>query len=460
MLDPDVRKRLDANNTRLDQLYLRKLNQNPVELNYQLSYKKLLLTAEDIRQKNVEACTSRPSLTSNDIEDLLDPILFLQERNGSFQNPFDRDTKKLRSGDAGLFLDDKTKARLQIEAYFRPNLHAIAFPSVDDVVESTDTAEVVKKIKLSREHDLLPTEKIRRNMESEFQCCHMEKKYRGYGRNRKYFMVKCQNKAAVGHLRCPMHLGMPASDPKAAINLLYSHEDMLNSKKYQLLANVSIFLPIKKDDPLFRYPMSMEIQDHLHQKDVVNFQILAEEMFKWWHESKENPRKRFPEQDFRLKFGNHTPHASWYHVSERMKFHLLEVAPNQEMPSSIGPYVEFLRFITKKTGWFQYTGGDEDFIPSNDNESWVKPMHPKDDFKGDQIYYNAEAWPNSPNWFNYSKPLELNPQTGIIANEIPLYNMDVDSSLKIDEAACAHVRMTSFAMDNKYSMINTEVSNS
>ena len=459
LLDPQVRQRLDANNTRLDQVYLRKLNQNPVELKYQLRFKKLLLTADKIRQENVAACTSHPTLTSNDIEDLLDPILFRFPRNKSFPSWYDYENpqKMLRSGEAALFLDSQTKTRLQIEAYFRPNLHAIAYPSADDVIESTDTSEVLQKIKLSREHDLLPTEKIRRSMESEFQCCHVEKKQRGYGRSRKYVMLKCQNKAAVGHLRCPMHLGMPASDPKAVINLLYSHEDLINSKKYQLLENVSIFIPLKKDDPYLRYPMSMEILDHMHQKEVVNFQILAEEMFQWWHQQRNNPQAKFPEQEFRHKFGNHAPHASWYHVSERMKFHMLELAPNQELPDSIEYYVEFLRFLTKKSGWFQYINGDDDFIPTNDNLSWAKPTNPKEDFKGDQIYYNAEVWPNAPNWFNYSKPLELNPQTGVIANEIPLYVLDVDNTLKLDEAACVHVRMTAHANDNKYGMINTEV---
>ena len=444
---------------RLDQAYLRKLNQNPVELKYQLQFKKLLLTAEKIRKENVEACTSNPTLTSNDIEDLMDPVIFRQERNSLYPSWYDRNDpqKNLRSGEAALFMDSKSKARLQIEAFFRPNLHAIAYPSADDVVESTDTTEVLQKIKLSREHDLLPTEKIRRNMESEFQCCHVEKKQRGYGRNRKYMMLKCVNKAAVGHLRCPMHLGMPATDPKAVVNLLYSHEELLNSKKYQLLDNAFIFIPLQKDDPYLRYPMSMEILDHMHQKDMVNFQILAEDIFSWWQKKKNIPDAKFPEEDFRYKFGNHAPHASWYHVAERMKFHMLELAPNQEMPESMEYYVEYLRFLTKKSGWFQYMGGNDDFIPSNDNSSWVKPMNPKEDFKGDQIYYNAEVWPNSPNWFNYSKPLELNPQTGIIANEIPLYVLDVDNTLKIDDAACAHVRMTAHANDNKYSMINTEV---
>ena len=239
--------------------------------------------------------------------------------------------------------------------------------------------------------------------------------------------------------------------------LLYSQEEMVNSKPYQLLFNVTIQLPFKKEAAHQRHQMSMEILDHMHQKDAINFQIVAEEIAKWWKKKLNDRNLPFPEEIFRQKFGSHAPQASWFHIAERMKFQIMELNPNMPFPDTTEYYVEFLKFLSKKSGWFQYINGDADFIPSNDARSWVKPSSPKPDFQGNQIYYNAEVFPNTPNWFNYNKPLELNPQTGIIANELPLYVLDIDHSLKLDEVACIHVRMTSYANDNKYTMINTDL---
>ena len=113
-----------------------------------------------------------------------------------------------------MFLDQKTKNRLRLEAQFRPNLHNIAMPSMDYVAETTDTEAVLQKIERSRLQDLLPLEKIQKGMESEFQCCHVERKTRGYGVTRRVFTIQCKNKAMAGNLRCPLHIGTPISDPK------------------------------------------------------------------------------------------------------------------------------------------------------------------------------------------------------------------------------------------------------
>ena len=203
--------------------------------------------------------------------------------------------------------------------------------------------------------------------------------------------------------------------------MLFSQEEMANSKKYKLLDGVSIFLPLKKEAPHQRYPLSMDIQDHLHQKDVVNFHHLVEEMAKWWKKSVQNPTAKFPEGEFRARFGSHAPQPSWYHVSETMKFQICEFSPNQKLPESLENFEEFLRFWSKKSGWFKYTGGPSDFLPANDRDSWVKAMAPKKTWTGTKVYYNAEVCPNTPEWFNYNRPLEMNPQTGVLGNNIPLY---------------------------------------
>lgn len=101
-----------------------------------------------------------------------------------------------------------------MEAQFRPNLHTIAAPSMDYVAETTDTESVLKIIEKSRNQDLLPLEKIQKGMESEFQCCHVERKSRGYGVNRRNLTIQCKNKAMAGNLRCPIHIGTPITDPK------------------------------------------------------------------------------------------------------------------------------------------------------------------------------------------------------------------------------------------------------
>ena len=106
------------------------------------------------------------------------------------------------------------KRRLRIEAAFRPSLHTIARPSLDTIVANENLQEVLEKIELSRQYDLLPSEKIRKNAESEFNCCHVEHKVRGYGSRRREIELRCNKKAAAGNMRCPMHMGMPVADSK------------------------------------------------------------------------------------------------------------------------------------------------------------------------------------------------------------------------------------------------------
>ena len=114
-------------------------------------------------------------------------------------------------------MDAKTKARFRIDAQFRPNLHRIANTSIEWTETTTDTEAVLKIIESTRKQDLLPTEKIQKGMESELQCCHVEKKYYGYGNRRRTVNIPCNKKAAAGNLRCPMHIDTPIADPKVSI---------------------------------------------------------------------------------------------------------------------------------------------------------------------------------------------------------------------------------------------------
>ena len=205
------------------------------------------------------------------------------------------------------------------------------------------------------------------------------------------------------------------------MGLLYTQEEMANSKLYTLMSLTKISIPFKKEEPHQRYPMTMDIQDHAHQKDSINFHHLATEIVKCWKRMEVNPATKFPEEDFRSRFGSHKPQPSWYHVAETMKFQICEFAPNQLVPDSSEFYTEFIRFWSKKQGWFKYINGQHEFVPSDDQNSWVREMRPKDYWTGEKIYYNAEVSPNTPEWFNYNKPLEMNPQTGVIANDMPLY---------------------------------------
>ena len=133
----------------------------------------------------------------------MNPLIFKTERAVldiyNYDSP-DNIDKKVRVGDAILFLDSKTKARLRIDAQFRPNLHNIAVPSASWAEETTDTEMVLKILEKSRQLDLLPTEKIRKGMESELQCCHVEHKQYGYGNRRRFVTIPCQKRAAAGNL--------------------------------------------------------------------------------------------------------------------------------------------------------------------------------------------------------------------------------------------------------------------
>ena len=102
----------------------------------------------------------------------------------------------------------------------------VSLPSHDDVRETRNTSEVLEKIKLSRQYDLMPIDKIRKSVESELICCHVETKYYGYGARRKQVKLQCNKKAAAGNLRCPIHIGMQPTDPKDRIYSNY----ILNEK--------------------------------------------------------------------------------------------------------------------------------------------------------------------------------------------------------------------------------------
>lgn len=90
---------------------------------------------------------------------------------------------------------------------------------MDYVAETTDTESVLQIIERSRKQDLLPLEKIQKGMESEFQCCHVETRTRGYGVNRRTHTIQCKNKAMAGNLRCPLHIGTPITDPKDSLKV-------------------------------------------------------------------------------------------------------------------------------------------------------------------------------------------------------------------------------------------------
>ena len=99
--DPEVLKRLDRANPRLDQPYIRKLQADPVYLSFSLSIKKLLSAVEAIRREEAGAATTRPVFSVLDIEELIDPIIFRPERNSgilSIYNYYDSDNvdKNLR----------------------------------------------------------------------------------------------------------------------------------------------------------------------------------------------------------------------------------------------------------------------------------------------------------------------------------------------------------------------------
>ena len=89
MSDPEVRKRISSANIRLDQNHLRKMEIDPVESNYSLSVKKLIMINEQFRREDERCLTTRPILTTMEIEELMDPILFRQERQSPVMEVYD-----------------------------------------------------------------------------------------------------------------------------------------------------------------------------------------------------------------------------------------------------------------------------------------------------------------------------------------------------------------------------------
>ena len=332
----------------------------------------------------------------------------------------------LRNGDAAICLDPDLKEKLQVDALFRPNLHNIAQPSLDNVAETTDAEEILKNLDESRRQNLLPLEKIRKGMQSEFQCCHTEMRQSTQRRGRgRVDMYQCPNKAAAGHLRCILHIGSTVIDKKSILSLLLTAEEKRNSKKYWIMNGVIIDLHMKVEEPFQRHPMVMNPVDVQYEKDLVSFKLLVEEMEKFYRQSQENPQKKFPEEFFRMEFGVSGAHDSWEHAYHWLLFQIAEIAPNQKVPLKWDNYVEFIRYWTKTTGWFKYWNKFDEFVPQRE-DSWVREVRPHADFTSGSAHYNLEVGSNTPEWFNYREALEMNPQPGVIENDQPLYCIDVD----------------------------------
>ena len=79
LYDAEVRKRLDGANSRLDQMYLRKLQSDPSLHSFSLSIKKLLAVVERLRREDESLVISNPILSPMDIEQIMDPIIFRPE---------------------------------------------------------------------------------------------------------------------------------------------------------------------------------------------------------------------------------------------------------------------------------------------------------------------------------------------------------------------------------------------
>ena len=436
LADPQCRQRLLQVNKGINKVQVQKLQKPEVEQHYRISVAKLLQSVEE-HEKDVNSPSSTsvelfPIMTIEAIETHLDPILFRvnDPEIGKLYDYFDRtnQNKLLRSGDAALFLDQELKAHLQVEALFRPTLHNIARPSLQNVVESTDAESILKSLEETRQHHALPLEKIRKGMESDFQCCHTEMRQIGSFRGKPRFKpYQCPNKAAAGMLRCVIHIGANITDKKSITSLLLSTEEKRNAKTYWLMQAVSIDLTIKVDEPYQRHPMSVDPIDLDYEKDYVSFKLLVEEMEKYYRDTLKNPGKRFPEEEFRMNFGSSGAHDSWEHVYHWLLFHIAELAPNQQVPDRWDHYVEFVRFWTKQTGWFKYVKTFDEFIPAKE-DSWVRDIRPKSSFTGDGAFYNLEVDVNTPEHFNYRAALEMNPQTGVIDNNKPVYSLDIDHS--------------------------------
>ena len=409
-----------------------------MEQHYQLSLEKLLQTVAEHESSLVDDSTAVSTgqvMTIENIETHLDSSLFIVNDAAILKiyNYFDKSNKKklLRTGEAAIFLDPDLKARLQVDALFRPTLHNIPRPSLQNVIETTDAETVLKSLEDSRAQNLLPLEKIRRGMESDFQCCHTEMRQVGFVRGKpKFKPQQCPNKAAAGMLRCTLHIGANITDKKSITALLLSAEEKRNSKLYWLMNSVSIELTIQMEEPHQRHPMSMDVIDMDYEKDFISFKILVEEMEKHYRSTLINPNKRFPESQFRMDFGKSGAHDSWEHAYHWLLFQIAELAPNQRVPSRWENYIEFIRFWTKSTGWFKYLHSFDEFQPQSE-DSWVREIRPKPEYVGEAAHYNMEVETNTPEYFNYREPLEINPQVGVIENDQPLYTLDINHAGKL-----------------------------
>ena len=107
--DPEVRQRLNSANYRLDQNHLRKAQMNAAEVEYNLNIKKLLSKVGEIKNNTTATAGgfAAPMLTTMDIEDLMNPIIFRQTPDShvfDIYNYYDEENvdKKLRSGNTLL----------------------------------------------------------------------------------------------------------------------------------------------------------------------------------------------------------------------------------------------------------------------------------------------------------------------------------------------------------------------
>ena len=74
---------------------------------------------------------------------------------------------------------------------------------------------------------------------------------------------------------------------------------------------------------------------------------------------------KFPESEFRLEYGSSGAHASWEDAFEWVKFAITEIAPDQKLPKDWNKWTEFVYRQSKQYGWYQYTEGEQEFLPQS-----------------------------------------------------------------------------------------------
>ena len=260
--------------------------------------------------------TAQEFLSPDLIYEVLDPILF--EPTGG--DPFDReyfqlritqfhDTHVLRTGEAVLLLDEKSKETMRIDAQFRPCLRTLPTMS-DSEFTATDAETVLKALERTRKSESMP----RPMLEGEYQCCHIESIKVGAGSNRRNARTRCKNKAAINDLRCPIHIGSSVISQKDIQHLLVSEEEKQAQRTYHLMHRVHIVMLAPIISSNHRHPMSMEVPDTVHEKDYEMTRLLVSKFQKTHaklakHMFDKCPMK-FPEPEYRLEFGSSGSHES------------------------------------------------------------------------------------------------------------------------------------------------------